>query len=155
MKLNKILLLASLFVVFNSIMTENNSVDSAFDIALPSIPTPEGNMPVKPNFNGNKDTSSDIASLEEFSNKVLEEVPGMVQKGTNTENEQEKLLKEKTKILESQAKPYRGKGYLEPYREANGEMPRFAQTEINFFGQHPNNHFELPSKFSVSNFYYI
>lgn len=150
MKLNKTLLLALLFVVINQILSENNSVDTAFDIALPSIPTPEGNMPVKPNFNNNKDTNSDVASLEEFSNKILDEVPGMVQKGTNTDNDKEKLLNEKTKLLESQAKIYKGKGYLEPFREANGEMPRFAQSEINFFGQHPNNHFELPSKFSVS-----
>jgi hypothetical protein len=149
MKLNKLLLIGLFFVIFNQIVSENNLVDNAFDMALPSIPTPEGNMPVKPNFNGNKDNSMYNSSLEEFSNKVMEEVPGMMQKGTNSDNEKEKQLNEKTKLLESESRVYKGKGYLEPYREVNAEMPRFAQSEINFFGMHPNNHYELPSKFSV------
>lgn len=150
MKLSKLIIIGLLFMFLNQILSQNNQIDSSFDISLPSIPTPDVNMPIKPSQNNNKDINADFGSLEEFSNKILDEVPGMVMKGTNTDNEKERLINEKKKLLESERSIYKGKGYVEPYRQANGEMPRFAQSEINFFGQHPNNHFELPSKFSVS-----
>lgn len=140
-----------LFVI--STLSLSASIDVNLDIAMPSILTPDVSLPGT--NKAVKDAPLKLDTLDDLANKAFEEVPGFLVKGNNKDitPREETLQMVKKEMSFYDDKP----GFLGSTNRViydGADMPRFSESEINFFGQHPNNHYENPQKDGVSQCFY-